>query len=171
MGDEFEPVIVGFLCNWCAYRAADLVGTSRFTYAANMRSVRVMCSGRVSPELVLKAFWEGADGVMVIGCHPGACHYVNGNLKSAARLALLRRTLAQLGIDECRMAMARAAASEGRVLAKAVDEMTAGLRTLGPLRWRERFATLGACREKGKDRRRLRKRRRRRFGLRQSCVV
>ena len=82
MNEQFEPVIVGFLCNWCSYRAADLAGTARIKYAPNMRAIRVMCSGRVDPQFVLKALREGADGVLIAGCHPGECHYVNGNIKA-----------------------------------------------------------------------------------------
>ena len=88
MSEQFEPVIVGFLCNWCSYRAADLAGTSRLHYAPNMRVIRVMCSGRVDPQFVIKALKEGADGVMIAGCHPGECHYVEGNIKALRRFIL-----------------------------------------------------------------------------------
>lgn len=132
-----DPVIVGFLCSWCAYRAADAAGAARIGLAPNMRPIRVMCSGRVDPEMVLKAFHEGADGVLIVGCHPGACHYVDGNLKALRRTALLRRLLPQLGLEKERLQLVWAAASEGAVLAAAVDRMTDQLRTLGPLRWPE----------------------------------
>lgn len=99
MDTSFEPVIVGFLCNWCSYRAADLVGVSRMHYAPNMRAIRVMCSSRVAPELILKALAAGADGVMVVGCHPGGCHYVDGNIKALRRTTLLKQTLVQLGVE------------------------------------------------------------------------
>ena len=92
-----DPVIVGFLCTWCAYRAADAAGLARISLAPNMRPLRVMCSGRVDPEMVLKAFREGADGVLIVGCRPGACHYVDGGLKALKRVTLLRRLLPQLG--------------------------------------------------------------------------
>jgi len=136
MSEQFEPIIIGFLCNWCSYRAADLAGTSRLHYAPNMRPIRVMCSGRVDPQFVLKAFKEGADGVMIAGCHPGECHYVEGNIKTMRRFYLLRRLLKQWGIEEDRMQLVWASASEGTILAEAVDRMTEQVRALGPLDWR-----------------------------------
>ena len=138
MNDRFEPVIVGFLCNWCSYRAADLAGTSRIKYAPNMRPIRVMCSGRVDPQFVLTAFINGADGVMIAGCHPGECHYVNGNIKTLRRFLLLKKTLLQWGIEEERVQLVWASASEGTVLADRVNKMTEALRALGPLRWHEK---------------------------------
>lgn len=138
MSDHFEPVIVGFLCNWCSYRAADLAGTSRIKYAPNMRPIRVMCSGRVDPQFVLKALRSGADGVLIAGCHPGECHYVNGNIKALRRFTLLRKTLRQWGIEDERVQLVWASASEGIVLAAKVDSMTEDLRKLGPLRWHEK---------------------------------
>jgi F420-non-reducing hydrogenase iron-sulfur subunit len=137
MSEQFEPVIVGFLCNWCSYRAADLAGTSRTKYAPNMRAIRVMCSGRVDPTFVLKALREGADGVMIAGCHPGECHYVEGNIKALRRYTLLKRMLKQWGIEPERVQLVWASASEGNLLAKAVDRMTEEVRALGPLQWRE----------------------------------
>jgi F420-non-reducing hydrogenase iron-sulfur subunit len=137
MSKPYEPVIVGFLCNWCSYRAADLAGTSRIHYAPNMRSIRVMCSARVDPEFIFKALREGADGVLIAGCHPGECHYVEGNIKTLRRHILLKRLLRQWGVEEERVQLVWAAASEGNLLAKAVDRMTEQLRALGPLRWRE----------------------------------
>ncbi|MBE0409146.1 MAG: hydrogenase iron-sulfur subunit [Anaerolineales bacterium] len=137
MSEQFEPVIVGFLCNWCSYRAADLAGTSRIHYAPNMRAIRVMCSGRVDPQFVLKALFEGADGVMIAGCHPGECHYVDGNIKTLRRFILLKKMLSQLGIDEERVQLVWASASEGNLLAEAVDRMTEQVRTLGPLSWQK----------------------------------
>jgi len=137
MNEQFEPVIVGFLCNWCSYRAADLAGTSRMKYAPNMRAIRVMCSGRVDPQFVLKALREGADGVMIAGCHPGECHYVEGNIKALRRYILLKRMLKQWGIEEQRVQLVWASASEGNLLAEAVDRMTEEVRALGPLKWRE----------------------------------
>jgi F420-non-reducing hydrogenase iron-sulfur subunit len=142
MDIPYEPVIIGFLCNWCSYRAADLAGTARLHYAPNMRPIRVMCSGRVEPDLVLKALREGADGVLIAGCHPGECHYIEGNLKTLRRYTLLIRMLAQFGIEEERVQLVWASASEGNLLADAVDQMTEKLRALGPLRWRE--TVLGA---------------------------
>jgi F420-non-reducing hydrogenase iron-sulfur subunit len=137
MSEQFEPVIVGFLCNWCSYRAADLAGTARIQYAPNLRVIRVMCSGRVDPQFVLKALREGADGVMIAGCHPGECHYVEGNIKALRRFALLKRVLAQMGVEEDRVQIVWASASEGTILAEAVDRMTEQVRALGPLRWRD----------------------------------
>lgn len=135
MSETYEPVIIGFLCNWCSYRAADLAGTARLRYSPNMRPIRVMCSGRVEPELVLTALRNGADGVLIAGCHPGECHYIEGNLKALRRYILLKRMLAQFGVEEERVQILWASASEGNKLAEAVDNMTEQLRQLGPLRW------------------------------------
>jgi F420-non-reducing hydrogenase iron-sulfur subunit len=135
MSAVYEPVIIAFLCNWCSYRAADLAGTARRHYAPNMRPIRVMCSGRVEPDMVLKALREGADGVLIAGCHPGECHYIEGNLKALRRYTLLKRMLAQFGVEEERVQLFWASASEGNQLAEAVDRMTEQLRALGPLRW------------------------------------
>jgi F420-non-reducing hydrogenase iron-sulfur subunit len=137
MDNTFEPVIIGFLCNWCSYRAADLAGTARIHYAPNMRPIRVMCSGRVEPDMVLKALREGADGVLIAGCHPGECHYIEGNLKALRRYILLKRMLSQFGIEEERVQLVWASASEGPLLAEAVNQMTEALRKLGPLNWKE----------------------------------
>jgi F420-non-reducing hydrogenase iron-sulfur subunit len=137
MSEQYEPVFVGFLCNWCSYRAADLAGTSRLQYAPNMRVIRVMCSGRVDPQFILKALKEGADGVLIAGCHPGECHYVEGNIKAQRRFILLKHLLRQLGVEEERVQLVWASASEGIILAEAVDRMTEQLRALGPLRWNE----------------------------------
>jgi len=130
--DEFEPKIVGFCCNWCSYRGADLAGTSRIKCAPNVRIVRVMCSGRVDPVFVLKAFQQGADGVLILGCHPGDCHYVEGNYKAARRVPLLKKMLEQLGIEEERVRLDWVSASEGDRFAKIVDEMTAKIKEIGP---------------------------------------
>ncbi len=135
MSAVYEPVIIGFLCNWCSYRAADLAGTARRHYAPNMCPIRVMCSGRVEPDMVLKALRDGADGVLIAGCHPGECHYIEGNLKALRRYTLLKRMLAQFGVEDERVQLFWASASEGNQLAEAVDRMTEQLRALGPLRW------------------------------------
>ena len=127
---------MGFLCNWCSYRAADLAGTARKKYAPNVRIVRVMCSGRVDPSFVLKALSLGADGVLIAGCHPGECHYIEQNIKTMRRFALLRHTLRHLGLEEERVRLVWASAAEGHKFAEAVDEMAAALRRLGPLDWR-----------------------------------
>ena len=136
MDNTFEPVIIGFLCNWCSYRAADLAGTARLHYAPNMRPIRVMCSGRVEPDMVIKALREGADGVLIAGCHPGECHYIEGNMKALRRYTLLKRLLSQFGIEEERVQLVWASASEGPLLAEAVSQMTETLRKLGPLNWK-----------------------------------
>jgi coenzyme F420-reducing hydrogenase delta subunit len=135
--DAREPLIVGFLCHWCAYRAADVAGMARTRYAPTMRPIRVMCSSRVSPEMILAALRDGADGVLIVGCHPGTCHFVDGNLKALRRHLLLQRLLAQFGIEPERVRLLWVSASEGSALAAAVDEMTDLLRRLGPLRWAE----------------------------------
>jgi len=103
MAENFEPVIIGFTCNWCSYRAADLAGTARVKYPPNIRLIRMMCSGRLDPAFVMKAFANGADGVMISGCHPGECHYLEQNYKALRRFLLLRRTLEQMGIEPGRL--------------------------------------------------------------------
>jgi F420-non-reducing hydrogenase iron-sulfur subunit len=139
----YEPIILGFLCNWCSYRAADYAGTSRLHYAPHLRVVRVMCSGRVEPQFVLQAFRSGADGVLVSGCHPGSCHYMEGNIKALQRFHLLQRLLAQFGIEADRFELVWASAAEGGVLAARVDAMVGRLRELGPLAGEEGFREAG----------------------------
>jgi len=129
---EFEPTIVAFLCNWCTFTAADLAGTSRLGYPANVRIVRMMCSGMVDPKFVLKAFLEGADGVLIGGCWPGDCHYINGNLKARRRVALLHELLDRFGIPRDRLWLRWVAASEGNVFAETIKVLTEKLRALGP---------------------------------------
>jgi F420-non-reducing hydrogenase iron-sulfur subunit len=131
----FEPKIVGFLCNWCSYIASDLAGTSRLKYAPNVRIIRVMCSGRVDPTFLLKAFALGADAVLVAGCHPGDCHYQEGNYKAMRRHAMLRYTLMQMGIEPERVKLTWASAAEGPQLAEAINELSETVRKLGPLNW------------------------------------
>ncbi|MDP2917820.1 MAG: hydrogenase iron-sulfur subunit [Dehalococcoidia bacterium] len=133
MTGHFEPRIVGFLCNWCAYTGADLAGTSRLKYAPNVDIIRVMCSGRVDPTFILKAFQLGADGVLICGCHPGDCHYSGGNYKAARRIAILKKLLKQFGIEPERLRLDWVSASEGERFASVVNEMTAQIRKLGPL--------------------------------------
>jgi F420-non-reducing hydrogenase iron-sulfur subunit len=128
----FEPRIVGFLCNWCSYAGADLAGTSRIHYAPNVRVIRVMCSARVDPTFVLKALHDGADGVLICGCHPGDCHYSEGNYKAMRRYPLLKRLLADYGIEEDRVRLEWVSASEGKRFADIVDDMTERVRALGP---------------------------------------
>lgn len=135
--NNFEPVIVGFTCNWCSYRAADLAGMSRIKYAPNVRFIRLMCSGRLDPQFVLKAFAEGADAVLITGCHPGDCHYIEQNYKTMRRYALLKKTLASLGVEDGRVKLLWASAAEGVILAQEVDKMVADVKALGPLNWRK----------------------------------
>ncbi len=129
---EFEPKIVSFVCNWCTYAGADLAGTSRFTYPANVRLVRVMCSSRINPAFIVNALLQGADGVLVSGCHPGECHYVSGNYMARRRLVLLRRFLEHLGIHPDRFRMSWVSASEGAKWAEVVKEVTNDIKALGP---------------------------------------
>jgi F420-non-reducing hydrogenase iron-sulfur subunit len=131
----FEPKIVAFLCNWCSYRAADLAGTARMKYQPNIRILRVMCSGRVDPAFVLKAFALGADGVMIAGCHPGECHYIEQNYKTMRRYEMLRHTLGVMGIEPERLRLQWASAAEGAQLAAAINDMVEKVRALGPLAW------------------------------------
>ncbi len=133
--DNFEPKIVGFLCNWCSYRAADGAGSARLQHSPNVRVVRLMCSGRVDPAFVLKALALGADGVLIAGCHPGECHYIEQNYKTMRRFALLKHTLRALGISERRVRLVWASAAEAAQLAASIDEMVEDIRTLGPLHW------------------------------------
>jgi F420-non-reducing hydrogenase iron-sulfur subunit len=136
MSDKpFEPKIVGFLCNWCSYRAADLAGTARIKYDTNVRIIRVMCSGRVDPTFVLKALALGADGVMVAGCHPGECHYIEQNYKAMRRFHMLKHTLDALGVEPDRVRLVWASAAEGQLLAEQIDKLVADIRKLGPLNW------------------------------------
>ena len=132
MPEAFEPKIVAFFCNWCTYLAADLAGTSRIKYAPNARVVRVMCSGRVDPQFVLDAFAKGADGVLIGGCHPGDCHYQEGNYKAYRRYALLRRLLNQMGIEDERFRLEWISAAEGERVKTVINDMVEKLRALGP---------------------------------------
>jgi len=133
MSDVFNPRIVGFFCNWCTYLAADLAGTSRMKYTPNVSVVRTMCSGRVDPEFILFAFRHGADGVLIGGCHPGDCHYQEGNYKALRRITLLRRMLPQFGIEPERLRLEWISASEAERLRDVVNEFTEQIRKLGPL--------------------------------------
>jgi len=131
----FEPVIVGFTCNWCSYRAADMAGTARMKYAPNVRLIRLMCSGRLDPTFVFKAFANGADAVLVSGCHPGDCHYVNQNYKMLRRFNLMRRVLGQMGIEPERLKLLWASAAEGAIFAAEINKFVEQVRALGPLNW------------------------------------
>ncbi|MEO0004917.1 MAG: hydrogenase iron-sulfur subunit [candidate division WOR-3 bacterium] len=129
---DFEPRIVGFLCNWCTYAGADLAGTSRIQYPPNMRPIRVMCSGAVDSVYILRALLEGADGVFIGGCHPGDCHYVSGNYKTRRRMVLFNSIMRSLGLDEGRVILRWISAAEGKKFADTVTEMTERLREIGP---------------------------------------
>jgi F420-non-reducing hydrogenase iron-sulfur subunit len=130
----FEPRIVAFFCTWCTYTAADLAGISRIQYAPNVRVVRLMCSGRVDPQFVLAAFRHGADGVLIGGCHPGDCHYEQGNYNARRRFELLKPLLTEMGIEEERLRLEWISASEGERAQRVCNEMTEEMRRLGPLR-------------------------------------
>jgi F420-non-reducing hydrogenase iron-sulfur subunit len=137
--DGWQPRIVAFFCNWCTYTAADLAGVSRLKYAPNVRVIRLMCSGRVDPQFVLEALARGADGVLLGGCHPGDCHYVEGNHKALRRFQLLQRVLHDLGIEEQRVRLEWISASEGERVKTVINEMVAQVRALGPLGLPKRF--------------------------------
>jgi F420-non-reducing hydrogenase iron-sulfur subunit len=132
MSKEFEPNILGFLCNWCSYAGADLAGTSRMKYPSNLKSIRVMCSGRVDPAFVLEALRKGVDGVLIAGCHPGDCHYQSGNYKTNRRVKLLKKLLEDLGIEPARVRFEYVSASEGQKFASVVTEFVAEIKKLGP---------------------------------------
>jgi F420-non-reducing hydrogenase iron-sulfur subunit len=132
MAEEFEPNIIGFLCNWCSYAGADLAGTSRMKYPPNIKSIRVMCSGRVDPVFILDALKKGADGVLVAGCHPGDCHYQSGNYKANRRIKLLKKLLDEMAIDPKRVRFEYVSASEGQKFANIVTEFVDELKKMGP---------------------------------------
>lgn len=132
MTTEFEPRLLGFLCNWCSYAGADLAGVSRLQYPPNIRVIRVMCSARVDPVFILKALLGGIDGVLIGGCHPGECHYVEGNYYTRRRSTALRKLLEVIGIEPSRVRLEWVAASEGARFAETVREFTDTIRTLGP---------------------------------------
>ena len=130
---RFEPKIVAFFCNWCTYLASDLAGSSRMKYPPNTRVIRVMCSGRVDPQFVLHAFAHGADGVLIGGCHPGDCHYREGNYKALRRYRMLRRMLRDIGIEEQRFRLEWISAAEAERVRVVICDMVARIRELGPL--------------------------------------
>jgi F420-non-reducing hydrogenase iron-sulfur subunit len=129
---EFSPEIVAFLCNWCSYTGADLAGTSRIGYKPNVRAIRVMCTGRIEPTFILRAFKQGADGVLVCGCHPGDCHYQEGNYRCLRRFILLQKYIQQLGIEKERMKLEWISASEGKQFADLANSFTETITELGP---------------------------------------
>ena len=133
MNEKFEPNIVGFLCNWCSYAGADLAGTSRIKYPPNIKVIRVMCSGRVNPLFVVNALQQGADGVLIGGCHPGECHYEQGNYLARRRFAVLKKILEYMGIDPGRVRMTWVSAAEGKKFADVVKKVTEDVREIGPM--------------------------------------
>ncbi len=129
---QFEPKIIAFLCNWCTYAGADLAGTSRLKYPANIRAIRLTCTGRIEPLFLLKAFQEGADAVLVSGCHPGDCHYTSGNYHARRRWTIFRKLLEFSGVDPRRVFFSWVSAAEGRKWSELVAEVTEQVRPLGP---------------------------------------
>lgn len=130
---EFEPRIIGFLCNWCSYAGADKAGASQTPYPPNVHIIKTMCTGRIDPEFILRAFRAGADGVVVLACHPGDCHYKEGNLRAAQRHAMLARLLEQLGVTRERCRFDYVSAGEGEKYVQVITDMVATVRQLGPL--------------------------------------
>ncbi len=135
----WTPRIVAFFCNWCTYTAADLAGVSRMKYAPNIRVIRLMCSGRVDPQFILEALARGADGVLIGGCHPGDCHYSEGNYKCLRRFRMLKRMLAEMGIEDKRVRLEWISAAEGEKVKRVVNEMVAEIHQLGPLNIPRKF--------------------------------
>ena len=136
MSDEFEPLIISFCCNWCSYAGADLAGVSRMQYPPNIRIIRVMCSGMIHPNLVIDALTKGADGVIICGCHPGDCHYKEGNLKTEKRAEAIVLMLEDFGLEEGRFRLEWVSASEGPKFAKVAKEFTEQIKKLGPSPYR-----------------------------------
>jgi F420-non-reducing hydrogenase iron-sulfur subunit len=132
MSEDFEPTIIGFVCNWCTYAGADLAGTSRIEYPANIRLIRLPCSGRIDPLFIFRAFLQGADGVLVSGCHPGDCHYTTGNYFAKRRLAIAKRLLEYIGLEPGRLRLEWISASEGQKFADVCKEFTDKIKELGP---------------------------------------
>jgi len=132
MTDNFEPRIVGFLCNWCSYAGADLAGTSKFQVPSALTPIRVMCSSRVDPVLVLTALLGGADGILIAGCHPGDCHYDDGNYYARRRFATLKKIVESLGLEHDRLCLSWISASEGQRFADVVTEFTKKIMKMGP---------------------------------------
>ncbi len=144
MAERFEPRILAILCNWCSYAGADLAGVSRFQYPPNVRVVRVMCSGTVSPHHVIHAFQRGADGVLVAGCHIGDCHYLKGNYMTAKRFQVLKEALRFMGLEEGRLRLEWVSAAEGEKYAEVIRSFTEEVRALGPSPLRRKRAEVGA---------------------------
>jgi len=140
--EGYDPKILGFLCNWCSYAGADLAGVSRFQYPPNVRIIRVMCSGRVDPAMVLESFVNGIDGVMVLGCHPGDCHYLTGNYYAERRMKAVKFLLEHIGVESSRLLLDWVSASEGERFATMITEFTEHIRVLGPLKKGRSFEQL-----------------------------
>jgi F420-non-reducing hydrogenase iron-sulfur subunit len=139
---EFRPKIVAFLCKWCSYTGADLAGTSRIQYKSNVRAIRVMCSGRIEPTFVLRAFQKGADGVLLCGCHPGDCHYQEGNYRCLRRYLLLQKYIKQMGIDPARLKLEWISASEGKQYAELINRFTETISAMGPCKIKDTLEVL-----------------------------
>ena len=135
MDNQVKPNIIGFLCNWCSYAAADLAGSNKLEIPANLTTIRVMCSSRVNPIFILEAYLRGSDGILIAGCHPGDCHYIDQNYKALRRYLLLRRTLKGFGVEPERIKLVWASAAEGVKLAHEIDSFVEQIRVLGPLNW------------------------------------
>jgi F420-non-reducing hydrogenase iron-sulfur subunit len=139
---DFNPQIVAFLCKWCSYTGADLAGTSRMQYKPNVRAIRVMCSGRIEPTFVLRAFTQGADGVLICGCHPGDCHYQEGNYRCLRRYHLLKKYIEQMGIEPGRLKLEWISASEGKQYTELVNSFTQTISDLGPCKVKQTMEVL-----------------------------
>ena len=139
---EYNPQIIAFLCKWCSYTGADLAGTSRMEYKPNVRAIRVMCSGRIEPTFVLRAFRQGADGVLICGCHPGDCHYQEGNYRCLRRFHLLQKYIKQMGIEPERLKLEWISASEGKQYAELINSFTQTISELGPCQVKETMEVL-----------------------------
>jgi F420-non-reducing hydrogenase iron-sulfur subunit len=139
---NWTPKIVAFFCNWCTYTASDLAGVSRLRYAPSTRVIRVMCSGRIDPEFIMEAFADGADGVLIGGCHPGDCHYAEGNYKCLRRYKLMQKYFEQMGFEKDRLRLEWISASEGKRLQEVVNEMTETITKLGPSKIKEMVETI-----------------------------
>ncbi len=137
MRDDFEPTIISFVCNLCTYTAADFAWTSMLIYPINVRLIRVMCTGMVDPKYVIKAFLEGADGVLISGCHPGDCHYINGNYKARRRVKLLKEILPRFGFEPERLKLTWIGASDGLEFAHIAGELVSTIKGLGPTEARQ----------------------------------
>jgi F420-non-reducing hydrogenase iron-sulfur subunit len=139
VSDQFEPRLIGFLCRWCSYNGADLAGTSRMKYPPNLVPIKTNCSGRVDPTHIMKALSEGADGVLIAGCHIGDCHYINGNWRTVGRYPMMKKLLEQLGLEPGRVRLEWVSAAEGEKFQRVVTEFTEEIRALGPLGWGKQF--------------------------------